>query len=337
MDFIAFYASQNLHHNSMCNIFYARMSFVDTTPMGRILSIFGKDIDSVDNQLAMAMRMHIDAVVLMLSNVMASIIIVAFLEPYFVIVIFFIAITSAREVKHLDSMLHSLLYAHFSETLTGLPTIQSYGEMKRFITANRYYVDLEDRALFLVITNQRQVILYIYFFIVVSLAVVDASGNSAAQIGLVLTYTTTLSQMCSVMTRQTADIKNCMNSVEWHEDTIPQEAPHEIKECKIPARWPEYGAVGFNDVKMAYRSGLTNVLRGISFKVRGGEKIGVVGRTGARKSSLMLVLFRIVELSGGSITIDGYVASIGLKDLRSNISIILQDVCKVSLYQLTQD
>ncbi|KAG0693348.1 ABC protein [Suillus ampliporus] len=340
MDFIAFYASQNLHHNSMRNVFYARMSFFDTTPMGRILSIFGKDIDSVDNQLAMAMRL----LVLVLSNVMASIMIVAFLEPYFVIAIFFIAIgysyfaafyrASAREVKRLDSMLRSLLYAHFSETLTGLPTIRSYGEMKRFITANRYYVDLEDRALFIVITNQRQMAcdkVGLHGGHPSLHSVVDASGNSAAQIGLVLTYTTTLSQMCSVVTRQTADVENCMNSVERlvqyvDGDTIPQEAPHEIKEPKIPARWPEYGAVEFNDVKMAYRLGLPNVLRGISVKVRGGEKIGVVGRTGAGKSSLMLALFRIVELSGGSITIDGVdISTIGLKDLRSNISIIPQD------------
>jgi ATP-binding cassette subfamily C (CFTR/MRP) protein 1 len=154
-------------------------------------------------------------------------------------------------------------------------------------------------------------------------------------------------------------------------DTIPQEAPYEIEERKPPAQWPEHGAVEFDDVKMSYRAGLPNVLRGISVKIRGGEKIGIVGRsaglldlhmyanavtlrTGAGKSSLMLALFRIVELSGGSITIDGYVghrsqrilvftpssvdiSTIGLKDLRSKISIIPQDVCNFFLYHLTQD
>ncbi|KAG0698327.1 ABC protein, partial [Suillus ampliporus] len=350
MDFISFYVSQNLHHKSVRNVFYARMSFFDTTPMGRILSIFGKDIDGVDNQLALSMRL----LVLTLSSVLGSIIIVAFLEPYFVIAVFFVLFgygyfaafyrASAREVKRLDSMLRSLLYAHFSETMTGLPTIRSYGEMKRFIAANRYYVDLQDRALYIVVTNQRQVILYMYrggrWLItfpqmacdkVALLAVIDVSGINAAQIGLVLTYTTMLSQMCGLVTRQTADVENYMNSVERlvqyvEGDTIPQEAPHEIEERKPPAQWPEYGAVEFNDVKMAYRPGLPDVLRGISVKVRGGEKIGVVGRTGAGKSSLMLALFRIVELSGGSITIDGVdISTIGLKDLRSKISIIPQD------------
>ncbi|KAG1770993.1 ABC protein [Suillus occidentalis] len=338
MDFISSYVSQSMHHKSVRNIFHASMSFFDTTPMGRILSIFGKDIDSIDNQLPL---------VITLSSVMGSIIIVSVLEPYFVIAVFFIAVgysyfaafyrAGAREVKRLDSMLRSLLYAHFSETLTGLPTIRSYGEMKRFIAANSYYVDLENRALFLVVTNQRWLAVRLDFmggilvFLVAMLAVTDVSGISAAQIGLVLTYTTSLSQMCGLVTRQTADVENYMNAVERlvqyvAGDTIPQEAPYEIEERKPPAQWPEHGAVEFDDVKMSYRAGLPNVLRGISVKIRGGEKIGIVGRTGAGKSSLMLALFRIVELSSGSITIDGVdISTIGLNDLRSKISIIPQD------------
>ncbi|KAG2369149.1 ABC protein [Suillus spraguei] len=343
IDFISYYASQSLHHKSIRNVFHASMSFFDTTPMGRILSIFGKDIDGIDNQLPQSMRL----VVTMLSSLMSSVIIVSVLEPYFLIAVFFIGLgynylaafyrASAREVKRLDSMLRSLLYAHFSETLTGLPTIRSYGEMKRFIAANRYYVDLEDRALFIVVTNQRWLAIRLDFmggtlvFFIALLAVFDVSGLNAAQIGLVLTYTTLLSQMCSLVTRQTADVENYMNAVERvvqyvAGDTIPQEAPYEIEGRKPPAQWPEHGAVEFNDVKMAYRPGLPNVLKGISIKIKGGEKIGVVGRTGAGKSSLMLALFRIVEASGGSITIDGVdISTIGLKDLRSKISIIPQD------------
>ncbi|KAG1903686.1 ABC protein [Suillus fuscotomentosus] len=324
MDFISYYASQSLHHKSVRNVFYASMSFFDTTPMGRILSIFGEDIDESTRLL-----------VIMLSSVVGSIVIISVLEPYFVIAVFFIAIgygffaafyrAGAREVKRLDSMLRSLLYAHFSETLTGLPTIRSYGEMKRIIAANRYYIDLEDRALLLVVTNQRWLAIRLDFmgailvFLVgvALLAMIDVSGINTTQIGLVLTYTTSLSQMCSLVTRQTADVENYMNSVERlvqyvAGDMVPQEAPYEIEERRPPVQWPEHGAVEFNDVKMAYRPGLPNVLKGISIKIRGGEKIGVIGRTGAGKSSLMLAL---VDIS-----------TLGLKDLRSKISIIPQDV-----------
>ncbi|KAH7909505.1 ABC protein [Hygrophoropsis aurantiaca] len=343
MDFMAFYVSQNLHHDAVANIFYAPMSFFDTTPMGRILSVFGKDIDGIDNQLALSMRL----VVLTLSNVLGAVVIVTILEHYFIIAVVFIAFgygyfaafyrASAREIKRLDSMLRSILYAHFAETLTGLPTIRSYGEMKRFIRDNKYYVDLEDRALYLTVTNQRWLAIRLDFmggilvFIVAVFAVVDVSGINAAQIGLVLTYTTSLSQMCGMVTRQTAEVENYMNSVERvvgysHSNEIEQEAPHEIADRKPDSRWPMYGAIEFKDIKMSYRPGLPHVLKGISFSIKGGEKIGVVGRTGAGKSSLMLALFRIVELSAGSISIDGLdISSLGLKDLRTKVSIIPQD------------
>ncbi|KAG1747129.1 ABC protein [Suillus paluster] len=364
MDFMAFYVSQSLYHKSLRNVFYAPMSFFDTTPMGRILSVLGKDIDNVDNQLGIAMKLG----VISLATLMGSVIIITILEPYFAIALVFIAIGfnyfaafyrgSAREVKRLESMLRSIMYAHFSETLTGLPTIRSYGDMKRFIVANRYYIDLEDRALSLVATNQRQVVLYLFrgglglfpslrwlalrldfmgsllVLVVALLAVNDVSGINAAQIGLVLTYTSGSPYVATtvyIVKLFTADVENHMNAVERvvqyvDEDAIPREAPHEIEERKPPAKWPEHGAIKFNNVKMAYRPGLPNVLKGISVNVRGGEKIGVVGRTGAGKSSLMLALLRIVELSGGSITIDGIdISTIGLKDLRSKISIIPQD------------
>ncbi|KAF9237596.1 putative YOR1-ABC transporter [Melanogaster broomeanus] len=362
MDFMAHFVSQNLHHASVRKIFYAPMSFFDTTPMGRILSVFGKDIDSVDNQLALSVRL----LVLILGNVFGAVIIVSILEPYFFIAVVVILIgysyfaafyrASAREVKRLgygaDSMLRSMLYAHFSETLTGLPTIRSYGAMRRFVNLNRYYIDLEDRSLYLVITNQRWLAIRLDFmggmlvFLVAMLAATDVSGINAAQIGLVLTYTTSLVPLCSLMTTQIAEVevnfssltwnelmrtshvKNYMNSVErvhsgYHHTPG---GPHEIESSKPQADWPSHGALEFNDVKMSYRPGLPLVLNGISLSIKGGEKIGVVGRTGAGKSSLMLALYRIVELSGGSIVLDSIdISTIGLKDLRTKISIIPQD------------
>ena len=124
---------------------------------------------------------------------------------------------------------------------------------------------------------------------------------------------------------------------------MEQEAPHEIPEAKPPADWPSSGNIEFKDLTLRYRAGLPNVLHGITMSIRGGEKIGIVGRTGAGKSSITLALLRIVEYAG-LITIDGYVAlliiidytliilyridisKIGLKDLRTKVAIIPQDV-----------
>ncbi|KAK7690924.1 hypothetical protein QCA50_006027 [Cerrena zonata] len=343
MDEMGFFVSQNLHHDAITNIFYAPMSFFDTTPAGRILSVFGKDVDNIDNQLPVSMRL----LVLTIANVIGSILIITVLEHYFIIAaagIFFgyqyfasYYRSSAREIKRLDAMLRSLLYAHFAESLSGLSTIRSYGEVPRFLRDNEYYADLEDRANFLVATNQRWLAIRLDFlggimvFVVAMLAVSGVSGINPAQIGLVLTYTTSLTQLCGMVTRQSAEVENYMQSVETmvhYSDgkQIDQEAPHELPDQKPPTEWPAKGAIEFDNIFMRYRSGLPFVLKGMSLSVKGGEKIGVVGRTGAGKSSLMLALFRIVELSSGSITIDGAdISKMGLRDLRTKIAIIPQD------------
>ncbi|KAF9448313.1 ABC protein [Macrolepiota fuliginosa MF-IS2] len=342
MDTISWFVSGNLHHEAVRNIFYAPMSFFDTTPVGRIMGIFGKDTDSIDNQLPISMRL----LALTLSSVVGAVVIITVVEHYFIIVVVVISLgyqhfqgyyrASAREVKRLDAMLRSILYAHFSESLTGLPTIRSYGETTRFLRENKYYIDLENRALFLTVSNQRWLAVRLDFcgaIMVVAVAifvVVGATAINPAQVGLVLTYTTSLTQLCGLLTRQTADVENYMNSVERvvhysRKDMIEQEAPHEVPENKPSADWPQHGSVEFNDVKMSYRPGLPNVLHGISMSVKGGEKVGVVGRTGAGKSSLVLTLLRIVEYSG-QITIDGVdIGKLGLRDLRTKVSIIPQD------------
>jgi len=120
-----------------------------------------------------------------------------------------------------------------------------------------------------------------------------------------------------------------MNSTErlmHYANELDQEKPYELPDSKPPANWPKEGAVSFNKVVMSYRSGLPTVLKGMSLEVQPGEKIGIIGRTGAGKSSLMTTLLRIVELTSGSITVDGVdIANIGLDDLRQAIAIIPQE------------
>ncbi|TFK28166.1 ABC protein [Coprinopsis marcescibilis] len=342
VDVISWLVSRNLHNEALLNIFRAPMSFFDTTPLGRVIGVFGKDIDIIDNQLPVSMRM----LVLTVSGVIGSVALITAVEPYFIIVAVFVGIgynflasfyrASAREIKRLDSILRSLLYSHLSESLTGLPTLRSYGQLPRFVRDNEFFIDLENRALFLLVTNQRWLTVRLdvcgaaLVFFVAFFAVMDVSGLSPAQVGLILTFTTTLTQMCGMLMRQTAEVENYMNAVERvvhysDKSAIPQEARHEDPPTDPPSEWPEHGKIEFQDVVMRYRPGLTNVLHGISMSIKGGEKIGVVGRTGAGKSSLIMALMRIVEYSG-NISIDGVdISKLGLKVLRSKISIIPQD------------
>ncbi|KAJ4467870.1 ABC protein [Lentinula aciculospora] len=341
IDMMSTFASKNLHNDGTRAVMYAPMSFFDTTPMGRVQSVFGKDIDSM-----LDLCSPLIAAILLMANVVGSVIIISILEPFFLIAVSVIAFgyqyfasfyrASAREVKRLDAMLRSLLYSHFSESLTGLPTIRSYGEIPQFVRDNKFYIDLENRALFLTVTNQRWLAVrldalgaFLVFFIAV-FSVTGVGSINAAQIGLVLTYATQLTQLLGRMTRQSAELENYMNSVERiahysHRGFIDQEAPHEIPDHKPPQEWPDRGAISFENVSMSYRPGLPNVLHRINISINPGEKIGIVGRTGAGKSSLTLCVLRIVEFSG-LVKIDNVnISEIGLRDLRTKIAIIPQD------------
>jgi ATP-binding cassette subfamily C (CFTR/MRP) protein 1 len=124
------------------------------------------------------------------------------------------------------------------------------------------------------------------------------------------------------------DLENEMNAVErldHYANNLAIEAPDIIPECRPSTSWPSAGCIRFEDVQLRYRPELPLVLQGLSFEIRPGEKVGIVGRTGAGKSSIMVGLFRMVELSGGRILIDDVdISTIGLYDLRSKLAIIPQ-------------
>ena len=172
-------------------------------------------------------------------------------------------------------------------------------------------------------------------FVVAMLTVVARFSISPSQTGVALSYVIAVQQSLGWLVRQTAELENDMNSVErviHYSKNLEQEPPHQIPERKPKTPWPAEGRVEIKDVFLKYRPELPDVLRGLTMDVAPGEKVGIVGRTGAGKSSIMTALYRLVELSGGSILIDGVdISTIGLKDLRSALAIIPQDpVCNIS-------
>ncbi|EJU01052.1 ABC protein [Dacryopinax primogenitus] len=343
MTWLSYLASVRLHKEAVFKVFHAPMAFFDTTPLGRILGVLGKDIDTIDNLLTESLRMF----AMTMSNVLGTIIIVTVVTHYFIVAVAVILLgyfyyfsyytTSSRELKRLDASLRSLLYAHFAESLSGLVTIRAYQETPKFLSDNEYYTDLENRALLPTVVNQRWLAIRLDFLgalmilAVGLMAVVQVNGITPAQAGLVLSYMTSLTQAFSMMTRQSAEVENNMNAVErvvhyTADGYIAQEAAYRIPDRAPLANWPQHGAVKMETVRLRYRPGLDEVLKGVEWNVRAGEKVGVVGRTGAGKSSLLIALFRLVELSGGKITIDGLdIADMGLQDLRARLSIIPQD------------
>ncbi|KAF9466563.1 ABC transporter [Collybia nuda] len=338
---LTYFASQHLHKDAINQVMHAPMSFFETTPLGRIMNRFSKDIDTIDNMLGDSLRMLAGTS----SSIIGAIILISIVLPWFLIGVFCIIIlylyaasfyrASARELKRLDAVLRSSLYSHFSESLSGLATIRAYGEAERFRRDNETRVDIENRAYWLTVTNQRWLGIRLDFlgailtFIVGLLTVGTRYTISPAQTGLVLSYILSVQQAFGWLVRQSAEVENNMNSVErivHYATRIEQEAPHELSENKPPSGWPTKGRVELENVVLSYRPELPPVLKGLSMTVQAGEKIGIVGRTGAGKSSIMTALYRLVELTSGTMFIDGVdISKVGLADLRNGLAIIPQD------------
>jgi ABC-type multidrug transport system fused ATPase/permease subunit len=332
-------ASKVMLNRAIHRVLRAPMSFFDTTPMGRITNRFSKDVDTMDNNLTDSMRMFFLTMVMILS---VFILIIAYYY-YFVIALVPLTVmfvfsanyyrSSARELKRHEAVLRSVVFARFSESLNGQATIRAFGVEKAFQQRVDESVDSMDGAYFLTFANQRwlstrlDALGNLLVFTVGILVVTSRFSINPSTGGLVLSYILSIVQMIQFTVRQLAEVENNMNSTErihYYGTQLEEEAPLHLGEVR--PTWPEKGSIEFDNVQMRYRDGLPLVLKGLTMQVRAGERIGVVGRTGAGKSTIMSTLFRLVELSGGSISIDGVnIATIGLHDLRSRLAIIPQD------------
>lgn len=257
------------------------------------------------------------------------------LGPLFLFFMFSAAFyrSSAREVKRHEAVLRSTVFARFSEAVMGTPTIRAYGLQNQFSNSVRTAIDDMNSAYYLTFANQRwlsvrlDIVGILLVFTTGILVVTSRFSVDPSIAGLVLSYILTIVQMIQFTVRQLAEVENNMNSTERiHHYGTQLEEEAALRVGNIRPTWPEHGEIIFDNVEMRYRDGLPLVLKGLSMHVRAGERIGVVGRTGAGKSTIMSTLFRLQELSGGSIVIDGVdISQIGLHDLRSKLAIIPQD------------
>ncbi|KAL4899840.1 hypothetical protein BDW74DRAFT_106486 [Aspergillus multicolor] len=334
-------ASRKLLQLAMTRVLRAPMSFFDTTPLGRITNRFSKDIGVMDNELCDAMRMYAITITMIVSIMILIIVFYHYfaiaLAPLFIL--FLLASNyyraSAREMKRHESVLRSTVYARFSEAITGTASIRAYGVQDQFRNSLRDSIDTMNGAYFLTFSNQRwlsvrlDAVAVLLVFVTGVLVVTSRFDVSPSISGLVLSYILAIAQMLQFTVRQLAEVENNMNATErvhYYGTQLEEEAPLHIPSNPVPESWPPTGQITFDNVAMRYRAGLPLVLRNLSMRIAGGERIGIVGRTGAGKSSIMSALFRLTELSSGTISIDDIdIATIGLQDLRSRLAIIPQD------------
>jgi len=277
-------------------------------------------------------------------NVAGTIFTIVFAMPLFIAVILPLAVVyyfvqkiyvaTARQVKRMESVSRSPIYTHFGETITGAPTIRAFNRTEDFITENEARIDKNQICYYPSYVASRWLSVRLEFLgniIIMSaalLAVLSRGTIDPGLVGLSLSYALNVTGSLNMLVRNSSEVETNMVSVERIKEyqETPQEAPFDVPENDPGSEWPEHGVVKFENYQTRYREGLDLVLKGIDCNIGRGEKIGIVGRTGAGKSSLTLALFRIVESAGGSISIDGVnISQLGLGKLRSRITIIPQD------------
>lgn len=324
---------------AMTRVLRAPMSFFDTTPLGRITNRFSKDVDIMDNTLQDAMRMYLFTLAMIISVFILIVVYFHYfaiaLGPLFLIFLFSAGYyrASAREMKRHEAVLRSDVFARFSEGIWGTSSIRAYGLQDQFTQRVQASVDQMNSAYYLTFSNQRWLSIRLdgignlLVFTTALLVVTSRFDVSPSISGLVLSYILAIVQMIQFTVRQLAEMENAMNATErihYYGNELDEEPPLHLAD--VPSSWPQKGEIIFDEVQMRYRKGLPLVLQGLNMTIMGGERIGIVGRTGAGKSSIMSALFRLVDLSGGSIRIDGVdIATVGLEDLRTRLAIIPQD------------
>uniref|UniRef100_A0A671VKK2 ATP-binding cassette, sub-family C (CFTR/MRP), member 3 n=1 Tax=Sparus aurata TaxID=8175 RepID=A0A671VKK2_SPAAU len=333
-------AAKKLHNNLLVNKLHTPQSFFDTTPIGRIINRFSKDIYIIDEALPATVLMLLGTVFVSLS----TIIVIISSTPIFAVVIAPLAfiyifvqrfyVATSRQLKRLESVSRSPIYSHFSETVTGCSVIRAYGRHSAFILMSDMKVDDNQKSYYPGIVSNRWLGVRIEFIgncIVLFAALFAVTGKenlNPGLVGLSVSYALQVTMSLNWMVRMSSDLENNIVAVERVKEysETKTEAPWEVEDKKPPPEWPMEGNVEFHDYSVRYREGLDLVLKRLTLNVKGGEKIGIVGRTGAGKSSMTLCLFRLLEAAAGEITVDEVkIAEIGLHDLRSKLTIIPQE------------
>ncbi|ALC40251.1 CG7627, partial [Drosophila busckii] len=338
---LAMKASIRLHNAMFRGITRAAMYFFNTNPSGRILNRFSKDMGQVDEILP-AVMMDVIHIFLALFGIVLVIAVVnpLLLLPTFLLGIIFywlrtFYLKTSRDVKRLEAITRSPIYSHMAASLNGLSTIRAFGAQQVLVTEFDNHQDLHSSAFYMFISTSRAFGYWLDCFCVIYIGIITLSffffpPANGGEVGLAITQAMGMTGMVQWGMRQSAELENTMTAVERvveYEDIEPEGVLEAEPDKKPPKSWPEQGKIAFEELSLRYFPDpkSENVLKSLNFVINAREKVGIVGRTGAGKSSLINALFRL-SYTDGSILIDKRdTQQMGLHDLRSKISIIPQE------------
>ena len=328
-------ASRNLSKSSTAAILGAPLRWLDTIPVGRILNRFSADSATLDSKLPGDAHMLLSSIVLVIITALTSLGVSFYLVVPGVILLSvtllygFKFLHGAREVKRLESASRSPIMDLFESTLLGLSTIRAYARTDEYLKRMFYLLDNQSRSTWsLYLATQwmdfRMGAIGVVFLLMVALFVVLENVNPSLA-GLVLSFSFRYTAATEEVINRYANVELNMNAteriVEFSE--ITQESRDGFD---APQDWPQHGEVSIEDLYVSYDRSLDDVLKGLTFQVSSTQRVGIVGRTGAGKSSFALAMLRFLYQRSGSITIDGIdISQVRIEDLRSRVTLIPQD------------
>ncbi|KAI9208362.1 P-loop containing nucleoside triphosphate hydrolase protein [Polychytrium aggregatum] len=332
-------ASKRLHTQLLESVLGAPLRFFDTTPLGRVLNRFAKEMADADNDVMEAIHKFCN----WMFKGLSILVILSSIAPSFLLMVIPIAcvyvymaqryLICSRDLKRLESTSRSPIFSQFAETLDGIATIRAYRLEDRLVTNIWEMFDQNSRCYFYFRTLSRwlslrsDIISALFVFCTGAVILMDKISTGWA--GLGLTYAIAFTDTLLWTIRYHAEMEREITSIERIDEyaNIEQEESRDQTAYVVPdASWPSRGEIVAENLSVKYSNELPEVLHSLSFDIRPGEKIGVVGQTGAGKSTLTLAFFRIIPMSQGRIIIDGVdVSKIRLCDLRSHMTIIPQD------------
>ncbi|XP_075235400.1 ATP-binding cassette sub-family C member 4-like [Lycorma delicatula] len=332
--------SITLHDNMFKSITRAKMKFFNSNTSGRILNRFSKDIGLIDEMLPVAI-VDCSIIALCLFGIIG---IVGFVNHWLllptliIILIFYLMrgfyLRTSRSIKRLEGVTRSPVFSHLSASLLGLSTIRAFKAQSILEKEFDNHVDLHTSAWYIFLSSNHAFGFWLDFLCVIYISLVTFSfltidsGITGSNVGLAITQSLSLTGMFQWFMRQTAETENYMTSVErvLEYTNLEEEPPLESPpDKKSPKSWPSGGKIVFSSVFLQYNLNDAPVLKNLSFTVKSGEKVGIVGRTGAGKSSLISALYRLTDLKGEIFIDNVETSTIGLHELRSKISIIPQE------------
>ncbi|XP_017121302.1 probable multidrug resistance-associated protein lethal(2)03659 [Drosophila elegans] len=339
---MAKHSSTQLHNTMFQGVSRTALYFFHANPSGRILNRFAMDLGQVDEILPAVM---LDCIQIFLT-ITGIIGVLCITNPWYLVntMTMFLAfhylrkfyLSTSRDVKRLEAVARSPMYSHFSATLNGLPTIRALGAQELLTKEYDNYQDLHSSGYYTFLSTSRAFGYYLdlfcvaYVISVTIMSYLNPPLENPGQIGLAITQAMSMTGTVQWGMRQSAELENSMTSVERVLEYKNLESEGEFEspaDNKPPKNWPQEGQIKAEELSLRYNPDpkTDKVLNSLNFVIQPREKIGIVGRTGAGKSSLINALFRL-SYNDGSMVIDSRdIAGIGLHDLRSKISIIPQE------------